>query len=199
MQLSGENSRLEFKVKNGISAFTEPYIVLTPSNTTIIDWVVNTEKKWERGNREEGKYYRQCDVAWLDSSDEIQKELLIEASIANKKANWFFDIKRIEPLQYTVYNKGEYFDWHMDIDQYDFSDEYKGLRKLTMTMFLNDDFEGGNLQLEAGPPNMRNRVINMQSQTGTMIFFPSIMWHRVTPIIKGIRKTLVVWFLSDYG
>ena len=87
----------------------------------------------------------------------------------------------------------------MDIDQYDFSGEYKGLRKLSMTMFLNDDFEGGNLQLEAGPPNMRNRIINMQSQIGTMIFFPSTMWHRVTPIVKGVRKTLVVWFLSDYG
>ena len=198
MLLSGENSKQEFKVKNGISAFTEPYIVLTPDNTIIFDWVENIEKKWEKGNTGEVKY-RQCDVAWLDSSDEIQKELLIAASTANKKANWFFDIKRIEPLQYTVYNKGEYFDWHMDIDQYDFSGEYKGLRKLSMTMFLNDDFEGGNLQLEAGPPNMRNRIINMQSQIGTMIFFPSTMWHRVTPIVKGVRKTLVVWFLSDYG
>ena len=72
-------------------------------------------------------------------------------------------------------------------------------RKLAYSVILNDDFEGGNLQLEAGPPNMRNRIINMQSQIGTMIFFPSTMWHRVTPIVKGVRKTLVVWFLSDYG
>ena len=198
MLLSGENSKQEFKAENTVSAFIKPYIALTPDNTIIFDWVENIEKKWEKGNKGEVKY-RQCDVAWLDSSDEIQKELLIAASTANKKANWFFDIKRIEPLQYTVYNKGEYFDWHMDIDQYDFSGEYKGLRKLSMTMFLNDDFEGGNLQLEAGPPNMRNRIINMQSQIGTMIFFPSTMWHRVTPIVKGVRKTLVVWFLSDYG
>ena len=92
MLLNGENSKQEFKVKNGISTFTEPYIVLTPDNTIIFDWVENIEKKWEKGNTGEVKY-RQCDVAWLDSSDEIQKELLIVASTANKKANWF--LKRI--------------------------------------------------------------------------------------------------------
>ena len=199
MQLSGENSKLEFKMKNGIPAFSEPYIALTPPNTTIFDWVENTEKKWERGNKGEEERYRQCEVAWLDPSDEIQKELIIAASTANEKANWFFDIKRIEPLQYTVYNEGEYFDWHIDMGQYDFSGEYKGLRKLSMTMFLNDDFEGGALQLESGSPKMRNRLLNFKTQTGIMIFFPSTTWHRITPVIKGVRKTLVVWFLADYG
>ncbi len=199
MRLSGENSRLESKVKNSVSAFTKSYIALTPPNTTIFDWVENTEKKWVNAKQGAAEHYRQCEIAWLDPSDEIEKELRTAASTAIEKANWFFDIKRTEPLQYTVYKEGEYIDWHIDIDQYDFSGEFKGLRKLSMSLFLNDDFDGGNLQLETGSPQMRNRIINLHPQAGTMIFFPATTWHRVTPVIKGVRKTLVVWFLADYG
>jgi|LWDU01.1.fsa_nt_gi PKHD-type hydroxylase len=186
-------------MRNGITAFSKPYIALTPPNTTIFDWVENTDKKWESAKQGAADHYRQCEIAWLDPTEEIQKELRIAASTANETANWFFDIKRIEPLQYTVYNEEEYIDWHIDIDQYDFSGEFKGLRKLSMTMVLNDDYEGGYLQLEIGSPKMKNRLLNFKAQTGTMIFFPSTTWHRVTPVIRGVRKTLVVWFLADYG
>ena len=180
-------------------SFTNSYIILRPPNNIIFDWVESAEKKWEQGNRGDGEGYRQCEVAWLDPSEEIQKELIIIARIASIKSNWFFDIKRIEPLQYTVYNEGGFYDWHIDTDQYHFSGEVKGLRKLSMTMFLNDDFEGGNLQLEFGRPNTENRLLNFHEQTGSMIFFPSLTWHRVAPVTKGVRKTLVVWFLADYG
>ena len=108
-----------------------------------------------------------------------------------------FDLKRIEPLQYTVYGEGGKYDWH--IDPHGYSEMFKGVRKLSMTMYLNDGYEGGNFQIETGGPNNPQRYLTFFPEKGAILFFPSITWHRVTPVIRGIRKSLVAWFLSDHG
>ena len=32
---------------------------------------------------------------------------------------------------------------------------------------------------------------------GSLVIFPSFMWHRVSPVTKGERKSLVMWNLGD--
>ena len=56
-----------------------------------------------------------------------------------------------------------------------------------MTMLLNDDFEGGDFEINLSTPNKVN------VKKGMAIFFPSFVLHRVTPVTKGIRKSLVIW------
>ena len=34
--------------------------------------------------------------------------------IANKESGWNYSLKEFEPLQYTIYNKGDFYDWHID-------------------------------------------------------------------------------------
>jgi PKHD-type hydroxylase len=63
------------------------------------------------------------------------------------------------------------------------------VRKISMTLLLSDpkDFEGGELELidDKKRPNLKR---------GYAIFFASFIRHRVKPIIKGNRKSLVMWF-----
>ena len=63
-------------------------------------------------------------------------------------------------------------------------------RKLSMTIVLNDEYEGGEFQF------FNDKTLIKEKQ-GTVIIFPSYMQHRVRPIKSGIRYSLVVWFLGE--
>jgi PKHD-type hydroxylase len=57
----------------------------------------------------------------------------------------------------------------------------------------SDEYEGGDFQICVANPN-KNKIINIQLKNkGTMIFFPSFVWHRVMPVTKGTRYSLVCW------
>lgn len=88
---------------------------------------------------------------------------------------------------YTSKHK-DHYDWHMD---HNFETYNKVPRKLSMVLLLNDpsEFEGGELQLQ-GP---LNEVLNLELKKGRAWFFPSWMLHRVAPVTKGERKSLVIW------
>ena len=105
-----------------------------------------------------------------------------------------FELNGYNMFQYTTYKaeeKGKY-NWHMDMLLGDRSKDYEP-RKLTLTLLLNDDFEGGEFQLNMG--NQNNPTI-LPAKKGRALLFPSFMIHRVTPITKGTRKSLVVWCLG---
>ena len=69
------------------------------------------------------------------------------------------------------------------------------VRKISMTLLLNDpkDYEGGYLQIFGGSfPEAEKSKIKIEK--GYAIFFASFLMHRVAPITKGNRKSLVMWF-----
>ena len=59
-----------------------------------------------------------------------------------------------------------------------------------MSLVLNSDFEGGNFKIFDSEDGM------LELPQGTMIFFPSFLMHRVTPVKQGTRYSLVSWFLG---
>jgi PKHD-type hydroxylase len=63
------------------------------------------------------------------------------------------------------------------------------VRKISMTCLLSheSEFEGGELQIE----KEKNKVKLVQGQA---IFFASFLLHRVAPVTRGVRKSLVMWF-----
>ena len=99
----------------------------------------------------------------------------------------FEDIRITEPAQFTEYPVGGFYDWHMDCDVT--MAHEPPIRKISMTLLLNDpsEFEGGDLQL-MGP----DKTIPLKQ--GHAICFASFLNHRVAPVTKGIRQSLVVWF-----
>ena len=113
----------------------------------------------------------------------------IERWILNTNINHFdFDGVRITELaQYTEYPKGGFYDWHMDSSM-EMSD-MPTVRKISMTLLLSDpkDFKGGELELLGN-----KKRVNLKR--GYAIFFASFIRHRVKPVTKGNRKSLVMWF-----
>jgi|TARA_R110000824_G_scaffold607_1_gene3808 PKHD-type hydroxylase len=99
---------------------------------------------------------------------------------------WGFDLSGFEQgLQFTRYEApGQHYDWHIDAGM------ITGHRKLSLTVQLSDpdDYEGGDLELRWGKDPMKaNREQSM------ITVFPSWTMHRVTPVTRGRRFSLVAW------
>ena len=94
-----------------------------------------------------------------------------------------------EPAQLGLYtaDKQSYYGWHTDAS----ASDRRTPRKLSMVLMLSDpsEFEGGELQIKPYSDNL----INLEQKKGRAWFFPSYVLHRVTPVTKGIRRTLVLW------
>ena len=63
-----------------------------------------------------------------------------------------------------------------------------------MSLFLNDDYEGGDFDLEIYKPGTDPRYESFRLNRGQAIFFPADTWHRVQPVTKGLRESIVAWF-----
>lgn len=73
------------------------------------------------------------------------------------------------------------------------------VRKLSLTVNLNDgnEYEGGNLMFDLGPHREdRYHEVTQIRKKGTVIVFPSHLYHCVKPVTSGIRYSLVNWMLG---
>ena len=120
---------------------------------------------------------------------------------AHKNAGWNFDIDRAEDCQISKYDKNDHYGAHIDSlgtrsTRYNCPDNqnlHNRTRKISMTCTLNSDFEGGELELTtlAGTNGE-----NLEATQGTIVFFPSFLQHRIKPVTKGTRYSIVLWFLG---
>ena len=107
---------------------------------------------------------------------------------ANSKAEWNYDIDFIEPIQDTLYEVGGYYDWHIDESNwYPGKRQSNRIRKISFTILLNDDFEGGEFELFAD----EKKIIPLKKKD--VILFMGDTPHRVRKVTSGVRKSLVGW------
>jgi len=139
---------------------------------------------------------RSSKVAWIKENDELYEDIKEVIFNHNVKADWNFKLKEFEPLQYTIYEEGEHYDWHIDSHTKPYDNGY--IRKLSFTLCLNEDYEGGELEIANLNPKRINQNIKFKDKftTGTIVTFPSFMWHKVHPVTKGTRKVLVGWVVG---
>ena len=139
---------------------------------------------------------RKCKIGWLEDEG-IQNHMFDIINEVNHVVGWNFDLKGIEPPQYTVYESGNYYDWHIDQNPYTTMSNgvVKRIRKLSASIFLNepDEYDGGELELELAGPSHNSRNKSFKLTKGSAIIFQSDTWHRVLPVKSGVRKSLVVW------
>jgi len=132
---------------------------------------------------------RTSHISWIPFKKMHEMYKDIECIMKTTNGNHFgFDGMTItETAQYTEYPEGGFYEWHVDNDV-SFIHE-PPVRKISMTCLLSpeSEFEGGDLEL-AKPGNVA------KLKQGHAIFFASFINHRVTPVIKGNRKSLVMWF-----
>ena len=142
------------------------------------------------------KKIRSSEVRWINKRDPNSKfiyDLLwYYAEEANRYA-FGVDIDYLTDIQYTIYDAKDegHYNWHYDT----FWDNDKTTkdRKLSITVQLSNgdtDYEGGEFELDKQyeQPNQQD----LRSQ-GTVLVFPSPIIHRVKPVTKGVRKSLVAW------
>ena len=152
------------------------------------------------------KKKRDSNVAWLSESW-IYKELHPYIRLANQNAGWRFQWDWSEACQFTKYNKGQYYDWHCDSLGYSYNkpddrNSHGKIRKLSVTLSLSDpkDYKGGELEFDFrnwDPDKKRNTKICTEIKPkGSLVVFPSFVWHRVRPVTKGSRYSLVIWNLG---
>jgi PKHD-type hydroxylase len=100
------------------------------------------------------------------------------------KAYGFDMVGFVDALQYTEYGPDQHFAWHVDIGR-----DQTSLRKLSMTIQLSspDEYEGGELDFVGLAPMPQSRL------QGSATFFPSFLGHRVHPVTRGVRRSLVAW------
>jgi len=153
------------------------------------------------------KMKRNSDLVWLNDTW-IYKELHPYIHKANKFAGWNYEWDRSESCQFTKYKLNQYYDWHCD--SWDKPYEKEGpdngkIRKLSMTCQLTDgsEYEGGELEFDFRnyAPHMREEAKHLEQAKeilpkGSIIVFPSFVWHRVKPVTKGTRYSLVMWNLG---
>ena len=140
---------------------------------------------------EEQKRIRQSTISWLpfNKMQPMYDDLIYLVQKINRNHFGFSNIQITEEAQVSEYSKGQFYHWHTDmpIDM----DREPPVRKLSMTLLLNDPskFEGGNLEI-AG-----KKMSHMKQ--GHAAIFASFLQHRVTPVTKGVRKSLVAWFNGE--
>ena len=97
-----------------------------------------------------------------------------------------FFIKGITDLQILKYEKGGFYNWHID---------HAGEvipRSISCIMFLNNDYRGGDLMFR--DPQGKNEM-SVIPKPGRLVIWPSCFMypHTVKPVEEGIRYTVVSW------
>jgi len=149
------------------------------------------------------KKKRDSNVAWL-TDEWIYKEIRPYINFANKNAGWNFEWDFSEPCQFTKYAPGQFYDWHCDSWELPYNEpnnpvKHGKIRKLSVTCSLTDnkDYKGGELEFDFrnNDPDKPSNIItcNQIYPKGSIVVFPSHVWHRVKPVTEGIRYSLVIW------
>ena len=128
-------------------------------------------------------------ISWLpfDEMKEMYNDINNFIQKANLNHFGFGDVQITEQAQFTEYPEGGFYDWHMDCDVA--MAHEPPVRKISMTLLLSPEhqFEGGDLELMA--PGKRAKL-----KQGHAIIFASFLNHRVAPVTRGVRQSLVMWF-----
>jgi len=152
------------------------------------------------------KKKRNSNIVWMNDRwiyDQIQPYI----HRANKEAGWNFEWDWSESCQFTKYGKGQYYDWHCDSWEHPYNNPNDlnsngKIRKLSVTCTLSDpsEYSGGELEFNFNNPEntSKKNIVKCKEilSKGSICVFPSFVWHRVCPVKKGTRYSLVIWNLG---
>ena len=164
-------------------------------------------KKLNQKQIKDLKTKRDSNIVWM-SDRWIYKEIQPYVHQANANAGWNFEWDFSESCQFTKYKKGQYYDWHSDswdkpyIRQQPNDPSHGKIRKLSVTVTLSDpkDYKGGELEFDFRnkDPDKKPNILKCKEilPKGSLVVFPSFVWHRVCPVKSGERNSLVIWNLG---
>ena len=148
---------------------------------------------------------RKSNVVWMNDRW-IYKEIHPYIRQANQSAGWNFEWDWSESCQFTKYKLNQFYDWHCDswskpYDKPDDPNTHGKIRKLSCTVSLSDEteYEGGDFEFDFRSSDdglNQPQVCKEIRPKGSIVVFPSFVWHRVKPVTSGTRYSLVMWNLG---
>lgn len=149
------------------------------------------------------KKKRNSNIVWLDEPW-IYNHIHPFIYEANKNAGWNFQWDWSESCQFTKYNKGQFYDWHCDSWETPYNSpeelyKHNKIRKLSASISLSDpkEYEGGDLKFRLPYGSKTNTIVCEEIKPkGSIVVFPSFLYHKVERVKKGNRYSLVIWNLG---
>ena len=150
--------------------------------------------------KEHAEKVRNSKTEWIKDSW-VFTELCPFVEYANK--SWGFNISKYEDVQFTEYQPKGHYNWHNDSIKNPMN--LKNMqRKLSLSVQLSkpEDYEGGDLKfnLRGLDSHQEDNIMSPPpefKQQGSLVVFPSFLWHKVEPVTKGVRYSLVMWTLGE--
>jgi len=151
------------------------------------------------------KKTRDSNVAWLNDQW-IYNEIIPYVNQANKDSGWNFQWDVSETCQFTKYRLNQYYHWHCDSFHSPYNTpndlvKHGRIRKLSVTVSLSNpkEYKGGELQFDFYNEKRKKNIVTCKEilEKGSLVVFPSFVWHRVKPVTKGTRYSLVIWNLGS--
>ena len=138
------------------------------------------EKQWQKATTKgvEGQGKRKTNIAWTTEQWLFDLVFLIICVLQTNSLGWNFEVDAAESMQIGKYSKGCFYDYHTDGDGVTVYDEpennwlHNKTRKLSMTVLLNEDYEGGDFKFyDSEKDTIKGK--------GSVLVFPSYMQHCV--------------------
>ena len=134
--------------------------------------------------------YRNTAIQFLAKDHWLEAHLKKIVEQANQECNWNYLISEHEQIQFARYTEKQLYNWHTDFF-------LLGLkptdRKVSVVCLMNDpsEFQGGEFKVRL----YQEYVAPLEK--GSVIVFPSMLEHCVTPIISGVRYSATMWLSGD--
>ena len=99
----------------------------------------------------------------------------------------------MQAFQFSVYQNGGHYRWHRDIGNDKKENSVVNNRVLSGVLQLTSpkDYSGGQLKIDTG-----DHITKVRKEYGMLTVFPAGWRHKVDPVKKGVRRTLVMWGLK---
>jgi len=126
------------------------------------------------------------------NNEKLNNKLKMVFELSNQSI-WKYYIQELEKVKILRYENGGKYKWHTDMGSKETS-----TRKLTAVVQLSDEtlYEGGNLEFGITDDSGEKNYTAPRTR-GSIIIFPAFLSHRVTPITKGRRYSLITWMNGD--
>ena len=163
--------------------------VFTPEECDAILAIDGDRASYRSGLLHPVEGYRSALTSWIPPCEArafIDERL--DSLVRNVNRRYRFDLTAFEEhVLISRYQVGDHFDWHIDSVE-----KENSLRKLSISVQLSEpsDYDGGGLEF------MPHGEVVFSRDRGTAILFPAYLCHRVGPITRGMRASLVTFALG---
>lgn len=178
------------KIKENNNLWSQVYYkkVFTPEECqAIINYQGKQIHSYIKNEKDQTPYIQQnysstIDIPQIPPNEWIFRKLLNVALDANR-GYFNFQVSSLHDTRRHIYKPGDFHEWHVDIGVGEAS-----TRKLSLVAFLSprSSYEGGDLVWNPTAPDY-------PQEQGTVVVFPTYILHRVEPVIRGERCSMVTW------